>query len=323
MTLSQVIETLSLVAPLGLCFHDAATGERISDGLNVSVYPETKSVRKNRTSAFPNRAGVYVLHRAYGLENFPNGTGDAEFWQDNPPQKSYIVEVSDTENRFQSFQFTVELPVRGIYQWENLPVASPTKKLSSIPLYSAPTRKVFGGISVIRAELRESPANASPNLPAQTDAQLKPVSFAVLEARFDGDLIARGIAGKDGKIALLFPALSPQSNPLVSPPATATRVSLAEQQWLLDLTIKYEPNIFQTSPPNLSESDEEVFPDLRLVLAQGTGTIWADAGKTEEYTTATLYLGRELILRSRAEILSPMPDEATADSSFLFVSPAI
>lgn len=323
MTLSPVIETLYLVAPLGLCFHDAATGERISDGLNVSVYPETTSVRKHRMSAVANRSGVYVLHKAYGLENFPHGTGDAEFWQDNPPQKPYIVEVSDTERRFQSFRFTVDLPVRGIYQWENNPIVSPSKTLSSIPLYSSPTRKVFGGISVIRAELCESPANASPDLPFQDETGLNPASFAVLEARFEGDLVARGIAGRDGKIALLFPSLSPQSNPLVSPPATATRVSLAEQEWELDLTIKYEPNIFQNSPPDLSESDEEVFPDLRLVLAQATGTIWADAGKAEEYTTATLYPGRELILRSRAEIFSPMPDEATADSSFLFVSPAI
>lgn len=324
MTMSQVIEKFYLVAPLGLCFHDAATGERISDGLNVSVYPETTIVRKNRTSAAPNRSGVYVLHKAYGLENFPHGKGDAEFWQDNPPQKPYIVEVSDTERRFQSFKFTVELPVRGIYQWENIPNVSPARTVSSIPLYSSPTRKVFGGISVIRAELRESPATASPDLPAQNE--LKPASFAVLEARFEGDLVARGIAGRDGKIALLFPSLSPQSNPLVSPPATATQVSLGDQEWELDLTIKYEPNIFQASPsdlPDLSESEEEVFPDLRLVLDQATGTIWADSGKVEEYTTATLYLGRELILRSRAEILSPMPDDAPADSSFLFVSPAI
>lgn len=323
MTLSPVIETFALVAPLGLCFHDAATGERIGDGLKVSVYPKTKSVKKHRTSALPNRSGVYVLHKAYGLENFPYGKGDDEFWQDNPPQKPYIVEVSDAENRFQSFRFTVDLPVRGIYQWDNAPIVSPAKKLSSIPLYSAPTRKVLGGMSIIRAELRESPENVSPAFPPQVDTELKPASFAVLEAHFDGELVARGIADREGRIALIFPSLSPQSNPLVSPPATATRVSLADQLWDLDLTIKYEPNIFQTSPPDLSESEDEVFPDLRLVLAQATGTIWADAGKTEEYTTATLYLGRELILRSRAEILSPMPDEATVDSSFLFVSPAI
>ena len=148
-------------------------------------------------------------------------------------------------------------------------------------------------------------------------------SFAVLEARFNGILIARGIADRDGQIVLIFPSLAPQSNPIVSPPATSTRILLAEQSWNLDLTVKYQPNIFQTSP-NLIESEEENLPDLRLVLAQAEGTLWADGGQTEEYTTAVLQTGRELILRSRQSAnTSPMPDSETALSSFLFVSPAI
>src|SRR5215203_2623291 len=93
------IEKLSLVAPLGLCFHDAATGERVTGGLSVSVYAVTKNIRKKRTEAFPNRSGVYVLHKADGLGDFTRGAGDAEFWQKNPPQKFYTVEVSDYENR--------------------------------------------------------------------------------------------------------------------------------------------------------------------------------------------------------------------------------
>ncbi len=307
MTLPLIIEKLSIVAPLGLCFHDAATGERIGDGLNVSVYPATASVWKTRASAVPNRVGVYVLHRAPGLADFANGAGDAEFWEDNPPQKTYVVEVSDNEKRFQNFKFTVELPVKGIYQWENIPAVSPNKNLASIPVYSAPTRKVLGGMSVVRAHLRES--------------EDVPAAWAVLEARFEGNLVARGIADSDGQIVLIFPTLAPQSEPLISPPATATQISLADQNWILDLTIKYEPNIFQTSPP--AESDEEVFPDLRLALAQAAGTLWADAEQTEEYETATLNLGRELILRSRKAGVSPMPVSETAYSSYLFVSPAI
>lgn len=310
MTPLPIIEKLSLVAPLGLCFHDVTTGERINDGLNVSIYAETPVVRKNKVSAFPNRSGVYVLHTAPGLEDFINGAGDAQFWEDNPPQKSYIVEVSDNEKRFQSFQFTVELPVKGIYQWENIPPASPNKNLASVPVYPAPTRKILGGMSVVRAHLRESA-----NIPA---------SWAVLEARFEGNLVARGIADRDGQVVLIFPTLAPQSNPLTSPPASATQISLAEQNWLLDLTVKYEPNIFQVSPSIDAEEGEEIFPDLRLVLAQATGRLWADTEQTEEYEAATLNLGRELVLRSRAaEVLSPPPDSETVYSSYLFVSPAI
>lgn len=310
MTASRVVEKLSLVAPLGLCFHDAATGERVNDGLNVAVYPASETIGKHRIYALPNRSGVYVLQRAYGLENFPIGAGDARFWEENPPNKLYTVEVFDVEKRFQPFQFTIKLPVKGIYQWESAPTASPNKNLASVPLYSAPTRKVTGGMSVIRADLRQT--NKSP------------ASWAVLEARFNGNLAARGIADREGRIALIFPMLSPQNNPIVSPPATATRTSLAEQKWVLDLTVKYQPNIFQFSPAVSTKTDEEVLPDLRLVQAQANGRLWADGGQTEEYRTAILQLGKELILRSRATaIRSPMPDSLAAFSSFLFVSPAV
>lgn len=303
----QIIESFSLVAPLGLCFHDAATGERIGDGLSVEVYPVSPNPWKKRNKAVPNRVGVYVLHDAYGLKNFPFGKGDNDFWQENPPNKSYVVEIIDQLNRFQPFQFTVELPVRGIYQWESIPVSSPSNNLFSIPLYSAPSRLPLAGMSVIRASLYETDKN--------------PAAFAVLEARFEGSLIARGIADNQGRIALIFPSLSPQNNPIVSPPAQATRISLAEQKWDLDLTLKYQPNIFVSSPP---VSDEETLPDLKLVLAQANGTLWANTAKTEEFTTAVLRFGKELILRSRsADVVSPMPSGETVFSSNVYVSPAI
>lgn len=305
MTSLILIEKLPLVAPLGLCFHDAATGERIIDGLKISIYPLTGSTRKIRNDALPNRSGVFVLQNAFGLDNFKNGAGDAEFWANNPPRKTYIAEVSDAERRFQPFQLTLELPVKGIYRWENAPPSSPNKTAASIPLYSAPTRKILNAMSVIRAELRQ--------------ADRTPAAFAVLEARFNGVLAARGIADRDGKIVLIFPTLAPQSNPFASPPTGATNVTLAEQQWILDLSVKYEPQNFQSSPPIAAEIAGEILPDLRRVLAQSNGKIWADAAQTEELKTAVLRLGRELILRSKAEIASPTE---VVHTSSLLVSPA-
>jgi hypothetical protein len=293
-----------------VCFHDTATGERVLDGLEVSAYPSNAGVWKTRTALRPNRRGIYVLQKIKGLEDFSNGKGDAEFWNNNPPSKPYIVEVSDLEQRFQPFQFTLELPVRGIYEWENIPSASPNKILKSIPLYSAPTRKTSGGVAIVRAQLKEFNGTSA--------------SFAVLEARFEDSLVARGVADREGQTVLIFPPLAPQTNPIVSPPANSTRITLAEQNWNLDLTVKYQPNIFQTSPPEITGNGEEKLPDLRLVLAQAEGTFWADGGQTEEFTTAVLQTGRELILRSReSAVASPMPDSETAFSSFLFVSPAV
>lgn len=303
------IEKYSIVAPLGVCFHDTATGERVLDGLEVAAYPTSAGVWKNKTALRPNRRGVYVLQKISGLEDFSNGSGDAEFWKNNPPSKSYIVEVSDIERRFQPFQFTIILPVKGIYEWENIPSSSPNRILKSIPLYSAPTRKVSGGMAVVRAQLKEIGG--------------VPAGFAVLEARFEGSLVARGIADRDGQIVLLFPSLAPQSNPIVSPSTDSTRITLAEQNWNLDLTIKYQPEIFQTSPPEITVGGEEKLPDLRLVLAQAEGTLWADGGQTEQFTTAVLQTGRELILRSREDSTISPPESETVFSSFLFVSPAL
>lgn len=303
-----IIEKISLVAPLGLCFHDAATGERIADGLSVSVYPAAATISKKKSAAFVNRSGVYVLHKVPGLGEFTRGTGDADFWKENPPQKPYTVEVFDHESRFQPFRFTVELPVKGIYQWENIPPTSPNRKISSVPLYSAPTRKTLGGMAVVRAELRESEEKAA--------------SFAVLEARFNSDLVARGIADREGRIVLMFPALSPQNNPFTSPPTDATRVSLADQKWDLDFSIRYEPKSLESAPPS-KESDEAFLPDLRLVLDQKKGKLFANAEKNKSFTTAVLRVGKELILRSReAQAVASPPDDEPAFSSYLFVNPA-
>ena len=308
MTLQTVIEKLSLVAPLGVCFHDAATGERVSNGLNVAVYPAMQSAGTRRDYAAPNRSGVFVVQKARGLENFGRGAGDADFWNENPPNKIYVVEVFDHERRFLPFRFTAALPVRGIYRWESVPAASPNKTLPSVPLYSAPTRQTAGAMSVVRAELRRADEN--------------PASWAVLEAGFNNALIARGIADKNGRVALIFPTPAPANKSLVSPPA-AVRASLSEQKWTLDFTVKYQPSVFQTSPPISADANAEFLPDLRLALAQANGALWANDAQTERLTTAVLQAGRELILRSRASGNASPPDSSTVFSSFLLTSPAV
>ncbi|HEY8561378.1 MAG TPA: hypothetical protein VIL74_13460 [Pyrinomonadaceae bacterium] len=306
----SIIEKLSLVAPLGLCFHDAATGERIADGLAVSVFPASNDRRNKRAAALPNRSGVYVLHRAAGFAEFTRGAGDAAWWEKILDQKrNFIAEVVDREGRFLPFRFALELPVKGIYRWRNAPPTSPANGLESVPLYSAPARKITGGMASIRAEFRENPDKAA--------------AFAVLEARLNGVLVARGIADRAGQMLLVFPAPAPSNNPIASPPSDATRIALAEQRWTLDLTLKYEPRVFQTSPPTAIDDAPEFLPDLRLALAQANGTLWATAAKNEILTTAVLEFGRELILRSRhAPPGRPAPEEEAGFEPCVFVSPA-
>jgi len=303
----QVIEKLSLVAPLGLRFHDAANGERVSDGLTVNVFPDSKNILRKGIAALPNPSGIFVLQKAVGLEEFSRGAGDEDFWRDNPPQKNFIVEVTDSENRFLPFSLSIKLPVKGIYRWENIPPTSPNKNLSSIPLYSAVSRKKLSGCSVIHAQFYEN--------------QDKPASYAVLEARSNSVLIARGIADEEGRIALMFPALAPANNPLTSPPSSATRVTLEEQKWNLDLTLKYQPSNLQIEPSSAGKIGASNLPDLRKILSQSQATMFADVAKTENFETAVLHFGKELILRSREAQTSP-PSSETVYSSYLFVSPA-
>jgi len=68
-----LFDRLTMVAPLGLRFHDVVTNEIVGDGLSVWAY------RLDRATAarplFPNRRGVYVLHDAPGLRDLQNGAG--------------------------------------------------------------------------------------------------------------------------------------------------------------------------------------------------------------------------------------------------------
>jgi hypothetical protein len=308
----KIVDEFSRVAPFGVCFHDSASGLRVNDGLEVNVYQTLSGARNKKSKALPNRSGVYVLQRIALPENFSNGSGDSNFWNDNPPQNAHTVEVLDIENRFLPFQFNAILPVQGLYKWESVPPGSPNRTSLSVPLYSSPTRKVSGGMSVVRAQLVEIDDT--------------PASWAVLEAYFGGELVARGITDREGNVALMFPSLPPQTHPFASPPENQTRVALSEQKWRLDFEVKYQPSIFQISPPshNQNEALELVLPDLRLALSQAEGLLWNDRAKTDPFNGAVLEFGKELILRSReSELSSPMSIGITTLSSNLFVSPAI
>ena len=109
-----LLERQSILAPLGLRFRDAVTGEAVAGGLAVHVYPA--AAPSARTRALPNRSGAYVLHRAPGLHDAARGAGDEAFWN-TVTRKSFTVEVVDELRRYLPFTFTVELPARGLLNW--------------------------------------------------------------------------------------------------------------------------------------------------------------------------------------------------------------
>ncbi|HEX8502107.1 MAG TPA: hypothetical protein VF659_16095 [Pyrinomonadaceae bacterium] len=111
----QLLERQTLLAPLGLRFRDAATGELVGGGLSVTVYPTDDPAR--RSVGFVNRSGVYAVRHAAGLRDVEFGSGDNAFWDAPPPKRAFTVEVYDTEGRFLPYSFQTALPVRGLHTW--------------------------------------------------------------------------------------------------------------------------------------------------------------------------------------------------------------
>jgi hypothetical protein len=301
-------DTVTMVAPLGLRFRDESTGEFIGDGLRVEVFEPGKPTQK--VQAIANPSGVYVVHHAPGLISVEHGAGDAKFWSNLPPKRNFVVAVTDAEWRFQPFQINVQLPERGVFNWVSPFGMSPPDMAPSIPLYSSPVRKVPAGMAALRADLWD----ASNNLPA---------AWAVVEASIDGQLVARGVADDQGRLAIIFPQPAPRrftaSSPLsIGSPPGATGTPLTEQTWLVDLRARYE--LMDPLPFFPGElAPEQALPDLRSILSQREATLWADSELTMPLDTMSLRYGRELILKSRP----PLSMSPSARLSVLFLTSAV
>jgi len=310
-----ITDRLTTVAPLGLRFHDTTTGAVVGDGLTVWAYPLGRPSAKR--PAIANRKGVFVLHHGYGLRERENGDGSRAYW-DNPvpPNKDFVIEVTDAQQRFQPFLFTASLPNEGILKWD-VALDSPLSTRTTVPLFSAPARNIVSGMAVIRADLWDTTIDA-------------PAAFAVVEAFTAGKLLGRGVADDAGRIAVVFsyptplsfaPA-SPPGSPLGSPPV-ATSPPLTEQVWPLELRAFYTPDRPLMSPPDFLGEAGPQLPDLRFTLSQPAATLWADAEQTEILQETNLRFGRELILKSRPSPSSPPSPLTPTRDSVLFITPAV
>ena len=303
-----VLDRLTSVAPLGLRFHDAPTGEVIGDGLNVSAYPfgQPSAVRP----LFPNRRGVFVMHHAPSLRSVENGTGDDDYWKNLPPKKDFVVEVRDDQGRFVPFQFVAALPNRGVYEWHEPVIGSPLSMTKSIPLYSSATRTAPAGMAMVRADLWD-PARGTSGSEAAS---------AVLELYDNDRFVARGLADQKGRVVVMFPypapkrfaPSSPPGSPLGSPPRAAGP-ALTDQAWTFRVRALYAIQ----SPPQIPSTD--ALPDLRAVLSQPEAIVWADEAQTDQLLEVAVQFSQPLILRSRPLSTSP----PLKRGSMLFITPAV
>jgi len=300
-----------MVAPLGVRFRDVVTGDFVGGGLVVTVFPEKNS--SQRTGAFPNSTGTYVLHRAPGLRAEESGAGDTAYWS-SVRRQPFVVEVEDSQERFLPFRFKASLPHRGVFEWVSPADGSPPRTSPSVPVYSSPARRVPVGASVVRADLWDTLADG-------------PAAWAVLELYEGGRLLGRGVADEGGKVALIFPYPAPQrfafgsppGGPVGSPPA-AIGPALSEQVWTLTLRVCYSPTTTRAVP--LDEYDAPpVLPFLQDILRQPEAILWDDLGAGQVLSSVSLRFGRDLVLKSRDSVVLS-PPTVSARQSVLFITPA-
>ena len=268
-------DRVTLVAPLGVRFWDPVSERVVSDGL--IAYAAAAANPRRRVQAVTSPSGVHVFRNLPGLREFENGTGDAPFWARHPPRLEFIVTVEDLTRQFQPFSFTVRLPVRDLLPWECDPSGSPPKPIAAVPLFSTPNRAVPGGFAVIRAELWDEVTGS-------------PAAWAMVEAQLPAASPVRGLADRDGRVALIFPYPEPPGEAIASPPGSpphAAGLSMFRQTWDVALSAYYAPR--QPAP---------AAPDLCDALLQPVATLWADETRAQPLGTQILQFGRDLIVRS-------------------------
>jgi hypothetical protein len=225
-------------------------------------------------------AGTYAAHGLPGFREFVAGPGDDDFWdrQRAAPATRFVVEAGDTYGRFLPVQVRVDLPAFGVAR----PACPrlPASRRDVVPLFSASTRAIAATAAVVHADLYDRSAR-------------RPAAWAVAEGRFDGRVIARGMADRKGHLVLLFPYPEPQSA-WTSPPAPPTsppsplKPPLSQQSWSVEIAVRYER----------TASIRDV-PDLCEALAQPRAGLLADAGRPSlPLSEIALRYGDRAVLRT-------------------------
>lgn len=273
---SVILERLTRVALLGMRFGDVVSQTIIAEGLRVIAYPELEP--ESQVQASVNASGVYYFLRLPGLREYEMGASDDAFWQKFPLPKNFIVEVHDDGNRFVPFQFVVRHLVRGLFQPDGIPAASPLNAPpNAIPLYSSPARSVSGGMAVVRAQVWDLNRNT-------------PAAFAMLEVQV-GDQVAAGVADEQGRVLVVMPYPAPPPFSMSSP-LSSSRRALSDQTWQAQLRAYYAPPSPLASPSDL--------PDLSEVLNQSQVDLLASLSPATILTQAQLEFGKTLILKTHS-----------------------
>jgi hypothetical protein len=270
--------------PFGVRFRDVATGQTVSEGLELTEVG-------TKIKAVANRSDVFVASGFPGLSDVERPSDGPEPYlvpHDEPPRaagsppstREFTFELVDTLQRFLGFRFAVHLPAtnEGLLGLEcTVPGSPPWLPTTDIPLYSAPSRLAPGGMATLRADLAEAAGRA-------------PAAHAVLEVFTTGGPRFRGIADETGRVVVIFPYPEPAAT-AGSPPSGTTR-ALSYQTWNVELAARYA---HPASPPAGAGARAL---DICTVLGQPQRPLLTGTSPATPLTQATLAFGQELVLGS-------------------------
>jgi hypothetical protein len=288
------LERLEIDTPLGLRFWDPVTASFVSDGLIVTAH-RRPSPDWTMTAA-PNRRGVFVLHslsvrREPEAESGPQGSPPSAA----PQVSDLIVTVRDELGRFQPYRFPIVGPMRGLFDWAEAdlsPVAAaPDLPLFSLPLFSTPGRAVPAGMGVVRAELRQ----VDPE-----DPQGREAPWAVLDVNYRDRLLGRGMADRQGHLAVILPypppAISSTGSGVPGP-----ALPLCQQSWTIEIDVRFHAPDPAAPPPDdpvLSRHPERRFPDLSEALSGPLVAVQDATSPGSPPGMLSLTYGQETIIRT-------------------------
>ena len=272
------LERVIVNTALGIRFWDGARGVPVGDGLVVHARLPGAVSRPGRAS--PTRSGVYAFHSLPGLRGYEYPANPSVGLGSPPTTRRYIVDVVDTLGRFQPVAFGVDAPRPGIFPTDGAAASPPGDAAPGFFLFPAVTATAPSSMAVVRAEVHDR----------STD---EPAGNAVVELTLPGGRREYGIAGDDGRVALVFP--HPRFEPTVlSPPPTADDAR-EPASWAASVRVRFDRPAQVPTAPGLP-------PDLGSLFGQSPAPIWATAaGPPATELGVTLVLGQEAVLRTEGE----------------------
>lgn len=282
-----VLDQITLTAPFGVRFWDVATNAQAEPGISVVAFP--KAYPELRTSATESPSGVFSFSGLPGLRNAENGNGDDAYWSANPPAVSYVMQVSDTALRYLPFQFSVSLPVRGLFaRWDSPLSIGLTPGPDWLPIFSQPSRTLAGPYGAVRATLQDDSLGAA-------------ASWSLLSVQAPGLSATTALTDENGIVSIYQPYPEPATafspSPLAAP-------DLTSQTWPISVSVFYD-----------RVPDQDGWPDLDSILQQKSAFAWRDSAHSALADDFLLSFGTELVLRS-------LDSNSGRELSVLLVTPA-